>query len=57
MAARLLAHVCGDDAAKWAAAADGAERAIRARLRLWDDLVALLPANAASGAAAAVASS
>lgn len=59
MAARLLAHVCGDDAAKWAAAADGAERAIRARLLLWDELLALLPENVASAPAnvAAVSSS
>lgn len=58
MAARLLAHVCGDDTAKWAAAADGAERAIRARLQLWDELLALLPADTASRAdtAAAVSS-
>lgn len=45
MAARLLAHVCGDDAEKWTAAADGAERAIRARLQLWDELLAMLPAT------------
>lgn len=50
MAARLLAHVCGDDAAKWTAAADGAERAIRARLLLWDELVAMLPAAVGSSA-------
>jgi pyrroloquinoline quinone (PQQ) biosynthesis protein C len=57
MAARLLAHVCGEDSAKWAAAVDGAERAIRARLRLWDELLALLPADAASSAAAGVGAS
>ena len=42
MSARLLANVCGDDAAKWREAFLGAERALRARLALWDGIVAAL---------------
>lgn len=36
MAERLLASVCGADAAKWRAAETAARAAIAARLRLWD---------------------
>ncbi|MCE9625059.1 MAG: DUF3050 domain-containing protein [Deltaproteobacteria bacterium] len=36
MALQLLARICGDDAARWRQAHEAAEKALRARLRLWD---------------------
>lgn len=41
MAARLLTELCGEDPAAWSQAAEGAERAVLARLALWDELHAL----------------
>ncbi len=46
MAAQLLTELCGDDLAAWQQAADGALRAIEARLRLWDELHAQVVARA-----------
>ena len=42
MSAQLLSSLCGQDAASWSAARAGAERAIRARLALWDGILACL---------------
>jgi hypothetical protein len=36
MALRMIAELCGEDAAKWAEAGEAAEIALRARLSLWD---------------------
>lgn len=40
MAARLLAEVCGDDDANWSAAGAAAEQSLRARIGLWDGVMA-----------------
>ena len=42
MSAQLLAGLCGQDPLRWSAAQSGAERAIRARLALWDGILAAL---------------
>jgi len=36
LAERLLAELCGDDAAAWEQAAETAHRALELRLQLWD---------------------
>lgn len=54
MAAQLLAELCGDESAAWQQAADGAVRAIEARLRLWDELHALVADRSDAGAVAVV---
>ncbi|MCK5945184.1 MAG: DUF3050 domain-containing protein [Planctomycetes bacterium] len=48
MAARLLARVCGADPAAWRQATAAAESSLRARLALWDGVLAALPAVAAT---------
>ena len=40
MAERLLCEVCGDDDANWEAAGKAAEDSLRARIALWDGVVA-----------------
>jgi hypothetical protein len=42
MAERLIADLCGADAAKWEAAEMAASRALHARLEFWDGLSSLL---------------
>ena len=37
---KMVADLCGDDAAKWNEAAEAAEAALTARLALWDGLLA-----------------
>ena len=46
MAMRMLAEICGDDDAKWAACAATVRQALRARVRLWDGILAALPSGA-----------
>lgn len=58
LAARLLSTVCGDDADKWGEAEKAAAAALRARIELWDGvLAALSDAQASSGTPAADATS
>jgi hypothetical protein len=38
MALRMIAELCGEDAAKWGEAGEAAEIALRARLALWDGI-------------------
>lgn len=40
---RMVADICGDEQRKWLEAADAAEAALAARLRLWDSILAALP--------------
>jgi pyrroloquinoline quinone (PQQ) biosynthesis protein C len=40
MALRMIAELCGDDAAKWAEAEQAAIFALESRLRLWDGIAA-----------------
>jgi Protein of unknown function (DUF3050) len=40
MALQMIAELCGDDAVKWEEAAEAAEAALRARISLWDGVVA-----------------
>ena len=40
MALRMIAELCGEDATKWEEAAAAAEEALRARLVLWDGILA-----------------
>jgi len=49
MAAQLLRELCGDDPVAWQQAVDGAVRAIEARLRLWDELHALVATPVVGG--------
>jgi Protein of unknown function (DUF3050) len=42
MALRMIAELCGEDAGKWADAAEAAETALRARIALWDGIAASL---------------
>jgi hypothetical protein len=42
MAMAMLADLCGDDAAKWADCAEAVTTALRARVALWDGIVAQL---------------
>lgn len=42
MALRMVAELCGDDPARWGEAGDAAEDALRARLALWDGILASL---------------
>lgn len=49
MAMRMLDALAGDDAARWERIGDGAERALLARVRFWDDIAAVLaPRSTAS---------
>ncbi len=50
LAERLLADVAGTDPVAWKAAEEAATRAIRSRLRLWDDLVVALESVSGLGA-------
>jgi pyrroloquinoline quinone (PQQ) biosynthesis protein C len=43
MALRMLQELCGRDPKRWSEAAESARACLRARLRLWDDVAALLP--------------
>lgn len=43
MAARMIAWICGDDDAKWQLATDAAIESLRARIRLWDGMLAPRP--------------
>jgi hypothetical protein len=45
MALRMIAELCGDDAAKWAEAEQAAIFALQSRLRLWDGIAAKLLSN------------
>ncbi|MEX0173942.1 DUF3050 domain-containing protein [Streptomyces sp. LMG1-1-1.1] len=45
MAMQMLADLCGDDAAKWAACEDTIDRALAARTRLWDGISDAITAN------------
>jgi hypothetical protein len=42
MALRMVAELCGDDPVRWREAGDAAEGALRARLALWDGIVAAI---------------
>lgn len=42
---RMVSDLCGDDAAKWEEAASAAERAIEARLALWDGILLQIEAQ------------
>jgi hypothetical protein len=42
MAMAMLADLCGDDAAKWADCSEAVTSALRARVALWDGIVAQL---------------
>jgi phage FluMu protein gp41 len=42
---RMVADLCGEDAALWEEAASAAEEAIRARLALWDGILAEIKAT------------
>jgi hypothetical protein len=42
MASEMVEQLCGDDAARWAAAQAAAEGALRARARLWDGVLAAI---------------
>ena len=46
MAARLLQHVCQEDDAAWREAEQAAEDALKARLQLWDGILAQFPGSA-----------
>jgi hypothetical protein len=46
----LMARLCGDDAAAWAAAESAARTALQARLALWDALLRQIDAPDAAGA-------
>lgn len=46
MALRMLQELCGRDPKRWDEAAESARACLRARLRLWDDVAALLPGAA-----------
>lgn len=41
MAMQMLVDLCGDDERRWRECAAAAERALTARLRLWDALAAV----------------
>lgn len=45
MAERLVASLCGDDAARWQVVEEAAVRALESRRGLWDGVVAALEAN------------
>jgi hypothetical protein len=45
MARRMVAALCGQDAARWNEAAEAAEAALLARTQLWDGILAALPAG------------
>ena len=47
---RLLAALCGDDAAKWREAEAAAETAVNARLLFWDGVLEALPSQHAQAA-------
>lgn len=49
MALRMVSHLCGDDARKWAEAEAAALAAIRMRERLWDAVMESLPARTYAG--------
>jgi hypothetical protein len=42
MAMQMVADLCGDDDAKWTEAADAVNRALDARVRLWDGILAAI---------------
>jgi len=42
MAMQMLADLCGDDEARWAQCAGAVNRALEARLRLWDGILAAI---------------
>ena len=42
MALRMVTNLCGDDERLWAAAAEAAEQALKARLALWDSIAAAI---------------
>ena len=42
MAMQMLADLCGDDDARWAECAGAVNRALEARLRLWDGILAAI---------------
>jgi hypothetical protein len=48
MAMQMLADLCGDDDAKWAACADTVNLALAARARLWDGILTAIGAQAAA---------
>jgi hypothetical protein len=48
MAMQMLADLCGDDDAKWAACADTVNLALAARARLWDGILAAIGDQAAA---------
>jgi hypothetical protein len=54
LAARLLTSVCGDDPDHWRAARTAAERALDARLALWDGVVAAMAGQDDSAASLAI---
>ena len=45
MALRMIAELCGDDAAKWDEAERAAVFALESRLRLWDGIAAKVEAG------------
>lgn len=50
MAMQMVADLCGDDPLRWDEAAEAAERALRARSRLWDGIVAAIDGRSATAA-------
>jgi hypothetical protein len=38
----MVADICGDDETRWREAAEAAEAALAARLRLWDSILAAI---------------
>ena len=48
MAMQMLADLCGEDGAKWAACADTVNLALAARARLWDGILAAIGDQAAA---------
>jgi hypothetical protein len=48
MAMQMLADLCGEDDAKWAACADTVNLALAARARLWDGILAAIGDRAAA---------
>ena len=46
MAMQMLADLCGDDDARWHQCADAVNRALAARTRLWDGILAAIRADA-----------